>query len=59
MSDEYDLNWLYSFSTSVAIPYSIFFDQVALSHFGKLKIMVVGISLPFFADKFFCAKNSD
>ena len=37
--------FLFLFSAQFDIPYSILFVQVALSHFGKFKI-IVGMSLP-------------
>ena len=46
------------FSAQFDIPYSILFAKVTLSHFSKFKI-IVGMSLPCFADKFFCAKKKN
>ena len=40
------------FSAQFGNPYSIIFVQVTLSRFSKFK-MIVGMSLPCFADKFF------
>ena len=54
MSIEYSLVFTF-FSAQFDIPYSILF-QIILYHFGKFKI-IVGMSLPCFCRKFFCAKK--